>query len=108
MIWAIGLAGISLRLILKGRLHGLVVALYIAMGWAAVVAIQPMLKHVGLGGLLLLAGGGPGLHGGGGLLQMAAAALQPRHLARFRPGRPVALHFFAVLFYVIPWPVQAG
>lgn len=106
-IWAIGLAGISLRLILKGRLHGLVVALYIAMGWAAVVAIQPMLKHVGLGGLLLLAGGGLAYTAGVGFYKWRRL---PYNHAIWHGFVLVGscLHFFAVLFYVIPWPVQAG
>lgn len=106
-IWAIGLAGISLRLILKGRLHGLVVALYIAMGWAAVVAIRPMLEHVGLGGLLLLAGGGLAYTAGVGFYKWRRL---PYNHAIWHGFVLVGscLHFFAVLFYVIPWPVQAG
>jgi len=43
-VWTIAALGIALRLLLKGRLHGLVVSLYIAMGWAVVIAVQPMLR----------------------------------------------------------------
>ena len=58
VIWTLAVTGILLRLFLRGRLHGLVVAPYVAMGWVIVVAIQPMLERVATGGLLLLAGGG--------------------------------------------------
>lgn len=102
-IWAIGLAGIILRLVLKGRLHGLVVALYIAMGWAAVIAIRPMLQHVGLGGLLLLAGGGLAYTAGVGFYKWRRL---PYNHAIWHGFVLVGscLHFFAVLLYVIPWP----
>jgi len=58
VIWGLTFAGIALRLFLKGRLHGLVVSIYVAMGWIVVVAAQPMLERVGTGGLVLLATGG--------------------------------------------------
>ena len=43
-----------LRLVLKRRLHGLIVSIHVAMGWVMVVAVEPVLKHVGAGGLSLL------------------------------------------------------
>ena len=58
VIWTLTLLGIVLRLFLKGRLHGLVVSIYVAMGWIVVVAAQPMIERVGTGGLVLLAAGG--------------------------------------------------
>jgi len=58
VIWGLTFAGIVLRLLLKGRRHGLVVSLYLAMGWIVVVAAQPMLERVATGGLVLLAAGG--------------------------------------------------
>ncbi len=102
-IWTLGLAGISLRLLLKGRLHGLVVALYIAMGWAVVVAIQPLITHVGAGGLALLAGGGLAYTGGVAFYKWRRL---PYHHAIWHGFVLLGstLHFFAVLFYVIPWP----
>ena len=103
VIWTLALLGIALRLVLKGRLHGLVVGLYIAMGWAVVVAVEPLLRHVATGGLVLLAAGG-----------LAYTAGVPFYKWKRLPYNHAiwhgfvllgsTLHFFAVLFYVIPWP----
>jgi hemolysin III len=107
VIWGLAIAGITVRLILKGRLHGLIVAMYIAMGWVVVIAVQPMLAHVALGGLTLLAAGG--------IAYMAGVVFYkwrqlPYHHAIWHGFVLLgsALHFFAVLFYVIPWPGMAG
>ena len=107
VIWGLALLGIALRLVLKGRLHGLVVGLYIAMGWAVVVAVEPMIRHVATGGLILLAAGG-----------IAYTVGVPFYKWRRLPFNHAiwhgfvllgsALHFFAVLFYVIPWPAATG
>ena len=105
-VWTIAVLGISLRLLLKGRLHALVVGLYIAMGWAVVVAIQPMLRHVATGGLVLLAAGG--LAYTVGVIFYKWKSL-PYHHAIWHVFvlAGSALHFFSVLFYVIPWPQTA-
>jgi hemolysin III len=105
-VWTIAVLGISLRLLLKGRLHGLVVSLYIAMGWAVVIAVQPMLRHVATGGLILIAAGG--LVYTLGVIFYKWKSL-PYHHAIWHVFvlAGSALHFFAVLFYVIPWPPTA-
>jgi hemolysin III len=107
VIWGLAVAGIALRLMLRGRLHGLVLGLYIAMGWAVVVAVEPMIRHVATGGLVLLAAGG-----------LAYTAGVPFYKWRRLPYNHAIwhgfvllgsiLHFFAVLFYVIPWPETTG
>ncbi len=106
VIWTLAVTGILLRLFLRGRLHGLVVALYVAMGWVIVVAVQPMLERVATGGLMLLAGGG--------LAYMVGIAFYKWRSLRYHHAvwhgfvlLGSALHFFSVLFYVIPWPAGA-
>jgi hemolysin III len=101
VIWGLAVAGIALRLVLNGRLHGLVVALYIAMGWVVVVAVQPMLERVATGGLILLAGGGIAYTVGVVFYKWRRL---PYHHAIWHGFVLLgsALHFFAVLFYVIP------
>jgi hemolysin III len=100
-VWTLAVAGIILRLMLRGRLHGLVVGLYVVMGWAIVVAIGPMLDRLGAGGL--------GLLGAGGVAYTAGVVFYrwktlPYHHAVWHGFVMLgsALHFFAVLFYVIP------
>lgn len=103
VIWTLALAGIGLRLFLAGRLHGVVVGLYIAMGWAVVVAVQPMLRHVATGGLVLLAAGGLAYTVGVVFYKWKTL---PYHHAIWHVFvlAGSTLHFLAVLFYVIPWP----
>jgi len=103
VIWTLAVTGILLRLFLRGRLHGLVVALYVAMGGVFVAATQPMLERVATGGLLLLAGGG--------LAYMVGIAFYKWRSLRYHHAvwhgfvlLGSSLHFFSVLFYVIPWP----
>lgn len=57
-MWLLAVLGIALRLGLRGRWHGLVVATYLAMGWAAILLAEPLLEHLATGGLVLLAAGG--------------------------------------------------
>ena len=107
VVWTLTLAGIALRLFLKGRLHGLVVSIYIAMGWIVVVAIRPMLEHVGTGGLVLLAAGGLAYTAGVAFYKWRRLPYNHAIWHGFVLAG-TALHFFAVLFYVIPWPVTAA
>lgn len=106
VIWSLAIGGIVLRLVLRGRRHGLVVSLYVAMGWTVVVALQPMLEHVAAGGLILLAAGGLSYTGGVAFYKWRRL---PYNHAIWHGFVLLgsALHFFAVLFYVIPWPAAA-
>lgn len=100
-IWSLALVGIVLRLVLKGRRHGIVVSLYVAMGWAVVMAIGPMSTQVEAGGLALLAAGGLAYTTGIGFYVWRR---MPYHHAIWHGFVLLgsALHFFAVLLYVIP------
>lgn len=100
-IWSLALLGIVLR-IARGRRSSLLpICLYIGMGWVVLIAIKPLLDNVAPGGLLLLLSGG--------LTYTLGVAFYiwkklPYHHAIWH-GFVLAgsiLHFFAVLFYVIP------
>ena len=106
VIWTLTLLGIVLRLFLKGRLHGLVVSIYVAMGWIVVVAAQPMIERVGTGGLVLLAAGGLAYTAGVAFYKWRRLPYNHAIWHGFVLAG-AALHFFAVLFYVIPWPPAA-
>ena len=103
VIWTAALVGIGLRLFWRGRFHGLVVALYLAMGWAIVVAIKPMMNSVATGGLLLLLAGGLAYTVGVVFYKWRSL---PYHHAVWHGFVLLgcACHFFSVLLYVLPWP----
>ena len=57
-IWTLALAGIGFKLFYTGRFKRLSTAIYIAMGWLAIIAIRPLLQALDTATLgWLLAGG---------------------------------------------------
>lgn len=100
-IWGLAIVGIALqtRLIRHNRL---VMALpYVAMGWLVVIAIKPLVESVAPGGLVLLLSGG--LAYTIGTIFYVWRHL-PFHHAIWHAFVLTGsiLHFFAILFYVIP------
>ena len=101
VVWGLAIAGILIELTQRRRREWLSLALYLGMGWAILVAIVPMLESVETGGLLLLLLGG--------LSYSLGVFFYVRHHMRFHHAIwhmfvlvGSTLHFFAVLFYVIP------
>jgi hemolysin III len=107
VIWTAALVGIVLRLFWRGRFHGVVVGLYLAMGWAVVFAIKPMLDKVAAGGMWLLLAGGLAYTGGVVFYKWKSL---PHHHAIWHLFVLLGcgLHYFAVLFHVIPWPAATA
>jgi hemolysin III len=101
VIWALAVAGIILRTTPLSRLPAVAIVLYVTMGWAVVVATKPLIRAVAPGGLLLLLLGGLAYTGG---LAFYGWRRLPYSHAVWHGFVLVGsvLHFFAVLFYVIP------
>ena len=101
VVWGCALAGIILRTVVGNRWRGLSVALYVIMGWVAVVAVRPLLGAVEPGGLILIVLGGLAYTAG---IAFYAWRKLPYHHAIWHGFVLVgsALHFFAILFYVVP------
>ncbi|MEP6966927.1 MAG: hemolysin III family protein [Pseudomonadota bacterium] len=57
-VWALALAGAAGKLFLPGLSKGFWVALYLALGWVAVIAVRPLLAGVSLAAMALLLAGG--------------------------------------------------
>jgi hemolysin III len=57
-IWCLAAAGVVFKAVVGGRFRRLSTALYVAMGWAALIAIRPLWLHMAPGGLWWLLGGG--------------------------------------------------
>lgn len=58
VVWSLALMGLVFKLVVGARFERLSTALYVAMGWMALIAIRPLWLHLPAGGLILLFGGG--------------------------------------------------
>lgn len=101
IVWSLAILGVLFQVSLLRRWQGVSLALYIGMGWVVVVAIKPMLEAVALGGLILLLAGGLAYTFG---VIFYIWKSMPYHHAIWHGFVLLGsiLHFFAVLFYVIP------
>lgn len=101
LLWALAVAGIVTRAALPRVARRFSLVLYLAMGWAALPVAGPFLERLEPGGVALVVLGG-----------LAYTAGVPFFAARrLRYGHTIwhlcvlagsALHYFGVLFYVIP------
>lgn len=101
VVWGLAAAGIVFKAVLIGRLRVLSVAFYVVLGWLVIVAARPLTQAVAPGGLVLLFGGGIAYTAG---VAFYAAQKLRYHHAVWHAFVLVGsiLHFFAVLFYVVP------
>jgi hemolysin III len=98
IIWTLAIAGITLKMITRTRHSRISIALYVVMGWLAVVAIKPILTLVPLPGILLILAGGIAYTGG--LAFFAAHRLRYNHFIwHLFVIAGTICHFFAVLWY---------
>jgi len=59
VVWGMAIAGVVIKSVMKNnREHWISTALYIVMGWLAVIAAAPLIKSMPIGGLILLVAGG--------------------------------------------------
>ena len=104
VVWGLAVAGIVFKALLLGRLKVLSVVAYVAMGWLVLIAARPLSRSVALGGIVLLIAGGVSYTAG--VAFYAATRLKYHHAVwHFFVLSGSALHFFAVLFYVVPLAV---
>jgi hemolysin III len=64
IVWGLAVAGVTAKAVFGARWPIISTALYIAMGWTAVIAVKPMLAHVAPGGIAWLVAGGLAYTGG--------------------------------------------
>lgn len=77
-VWALAVAGTIFKVFWFTAPRWLSTALYLGMGWIAVLAISPMLSVLGLGAILWLAAGG--------LFYTVGAVIYALRWPDFRPG----------------------
>jgi hemolysin III len=98
LVWSFAVAGIALKFV-KGISHPrLTVAIYLAMGWLALIAIKPILQQMPFTGFLWLVVGG--------LAYTVGVAFYAAHHIRYAHFiwhifviAGTTCHFFAVLWY---------
>jgi hemolysin III len=106
-VWLVAIVGSVLELGILKRYHRAAVFMYVAMGWGAIAAFQPLAAHVPKTGLVLLVAGG-----------VAYTAGVPFYLAKRLPFHHSlwhvfvlagsVLHYFAVYLYVLPGAATTG
>ncbi len=101
VVWGLAVTGIIFQVTRLRKWPVISLALYVGMGWVVIVATKPLLAAIDLRGLLLLLFGG--LSYTAGIVFYVWRRL-PYHHAIWHMFvlAGSALHFFAILFYVIP------
>jgi hemolysin III len=102
IVWGLAAIGILFQTALLQRWVVASLLLYVGMGWVVVAAIKPMLAAVAPGGMLLLLLGGLAYTSGIGFY-VRRKMLYHHAIWHGFVLAGSALHFFAVLFYVLPW-----
>lgn len=97
-VWALAALGITAKATLGFRFPRLSTAVYVAMGWLAVIAFRPLMTQIGLPGVMWLIAGG--LCYTAGVIFFAWDRLRYGHMVwHLFVAAGSVCHFFAVLWY---------
>jgi hemolysin III len=100
-VWGVALFGIVFELSALRRYRAVSMGLYIAMGWAVVAAVNPLMAGIAPGGLVLLLAGG--LAYTIGIVFYVLGQIRYHHaIWHLFVLAGSALHFFAILLFVLP------
>lgn len=102
LIWSIAGVGIVFKLFFTGRFKGISTAIYVIMGWLAIIAIKPMLENIAWNGMLLIFAGGLSFSLGVIFYMRDGKYIYNHaiwHLFVLLGG---IFHYFAVLLYAYP------
>jgi hemolysin III len=107
VIWSLALCGVLLKLFWMEAPRWLSVALYLGMGWVAVIAAPALFLAVPAGGMIWVLGGGP-LYTAGALIYAlkrpnpAPGTFGFHELWHLFVVAGSACHYWAVLRYLVP------
>lgn len=101
--WGLAIIGVGLKIFTTGRYETISLAVYLLMGWCAVVAIKPLIDRMEPPGLIMLAAGGVVYSGGVAFYTWQRLRYHHAIWHLFVLGGSV-LHWFTVFFYVVPGP----
>jgi hemolysin III len=101
VIWFIAIVGIVMEFVQQKRFKRLSLFLYLGLGWIVIVAINPMIEHVGTDGMLLLLLGG--LSYSFGVIFYVWHKLAYNHaIWHVFVLAGSVFHYFSIFFYVVP------
>jgi hemolysin III len=101
LVWGFAIIGVLLELLRDKRLKWLSLTLYLGLGWLVVIAIEPLIDAVEVGGIVLLLAGG--LCYSLGVIFYIWRRLAYHHAVwHIFVLAGSVLHFFSVFFYVVP------
>lgn len=101
LVWGLAILGIALQVTIPAKVRRLSVAIYLAMGWLVLIAIEPLIQSLHSQGVLLLFLGGVAYTLG--LVFYAWRRLPYNHAVwHVFVLAGSACHFSCVLVYVIP------
>ena len=101
IVWSLAAVGTIIELSQLARFRRLMVALYIAMGWVGLIAIEPLVAALPAPGLWLLFGGGASYTLGVVFYRWHGLRYHHAVWHLFVLGGSV-LQYFSVLYYVLP------
>jgi len=101
VVWGLGVAGIVYKLYFTGRHRLFSTALYIGLGWMAVLAFKPLLAALPLGGVVLLVLGGIS-YSFGTVFYHAKKPYYSHAVWHLFVLAGSLFHYFAILVYVLP------
>jgi len=104
IVWGLAVAGVAFKSVFGTRHELLSVAVYLGMGWLAVVAIGPIMQLVPGPGQLFLVLGGLAYTAGVGFYLRDHKLVLGHAIWHLFVLIGSALHFFAILFWVVLWP----
>ncbi|MCX6550574.1 MAG: hemolysin III family protein [Acidobacteria bacterium] len=100
IVWSLAVAGVTVKAIFGPRWPILSTAIYIAMGWTAVIAVKPLLTHVAPAGIAWMVAGG--LAYTGGVAFYAWGRLRYSHaIWHLFVLAGSVFHYIAILQYVV-------
>ena len=99
VVWGAAIIGIVLNIVSLEKFKVFSMICYIAMGWAVVFAIKPLIANLAKGGIILLASGG--LAYTVGIIFYAIRKKYMHSIWHFFVLGGTILQYFAVLFYVV-------
>lgn len=107
LVWGIALLGIVLKIAYGHRFHKLRVSTYLLMGWLVVAAGDELLDKLATGGIVLLVAGGL-VYSLGVVFYLGNRIPYNHAIWHVFVMVGSLLHFFAVLFYVVPGTPPMG